>query len=99
MPILKELNLESNEFAADTLSQMYVAFMITPSIHYYLEEKQEIDYVLDVFIRTNSGGTSLSFSDLLMSIAIANWKGDARADIDDLVNKIWQGYNNERRTL
>lgn len=90
MPILKELNLEANEFAGETLSQMYVAFMIVPTIHYYLEEKQEIDYVLDVFIRTNSGGTSLSFSDLLMSIAIANWRGDARADIDNLVNNIWQ---------
>lgn len=90
MPILKELNLEANEFAGGTLSQMYVAFMIVPTIHYYLEEKQEIDYVLDVFIRTNSGGTSLSFSDLLMSIAIANWRGDARADIDNLVNNIWQ---------
>ena len=90
MPVLKGLNLESNEFAGETLSRMYVAFMIEPAIHYYLEEKQEIDYVLDVFIRTNSGGTALSFSDLLMSIAIANWRGDARADIDNLVQNVWQ---------
>ena len=90
LPVLRELGLESNDFAGETLARMYVAFVIEPSIHYYLEEKQEIDYVLDVFIRTNSGGTALSFSDLLMSIAIANWRGDARADIDTLVQNVWQ---------
>ena len=89
-PILRDLHLETNEFAGETLARIYVAFMIDSTIHYYLEEKQEIDYVLDVFIRTNSGGTALSFSDLLMSIAIANWQGDARADIDSLVQNGWQ---------
>ena len=89
-PILKELNLEDNEYAEETLCRMYSALRVEPTLHYYLEKKQDIDYVLDVFLRTNSGGTPLSFSDLLMSIAIANWKGDARADIDTLVGDVWQ---------
>ena len=55
--------------------------------HYYVEESQEIDRVLDIFIRTNQGGTPLSFSDLLMSITSANWE-DARERVDELVNLI-----------
>jgi hypothetical protein len=30
-------------------------------IHYFNEKSQEVDHVLDVFIRTNSGGTKLAF--------------------------------------
>jgi len=33
---------------------------------------------INIFIRTNSGGEPLSFSDLLMSITTAHWKSDAR---------------------
>src|SRR5690606_1879791 len=57
-------------------------------IHYFNESSQEIDHVLDVFIRTNSGGTKLDFSDLLMSIAVANWDGDFRQDLDNLISQI-----------
>jgi hypothetical protein len=45
--------------------------------------------VLDIFIRTNSGGEPLSFSDLLMSITTAHWKSDARKEIPDVVNKVF----------
>lgn len=90
LPYLKEHALESNEFAMETLTRLYVAMRIEKLIHYYNETSQQIDHVLDVFIRTNSGGTPLAFSDLLMSIAVANWKGDARKDIDELVRQVWQ---------
>jgi hypothetical protein len=43
----------------------------------------DIDRVLDIFIRTNSAGTVLSYSDLLLSIAAAQWgdRRDAREEI------------------
>ncbi len=100
LPYLREHNLEANEFALETLTRLYVAIRMERLIHYYNETSQDIDHVLDVFIRTNSGGTPLAFSDLLMSIAVANWQGDARKDIDDLVRQIWQsaemGFSIER---
>ena len=43
-------------------------------ISYYEEESQDIEKVLNIFIRTNSGGTVLSYSDLLLSIATAQWE-------------------------
>ncbi|HGO5853846.1 TPA: DUF262 domain-containing protein [Mannheimia haemolytica] len=58
-------------------------------INYFLEEEQDLNKALNIFIRINSGGTSLSFSDLIMSIAIANWKRkDARVEIHNLVDAI-----------
>jgi len=57
-----------------------------PIVAYYTEEDQDLDKVLHVFIRTNSGGTKLSYSDMLMSMATAQWRTlDARAEIHDKV--------------
>lgn len=89
-PYLENVDLSENEFAQDTLSQLYDVIRSQKIIHYFNETSQEIDHVLDVFIRTNSGGTKLDFSDLLMSIAVANWDGDFRKELDDLISHIHQ---------
>jgi hypothetical protein len=51
----------------------------------------------NIFIRLNNGGTVLSYSDLLLSIAVAQWsKIDARSEIHTLVdelNKIGTRFN------
>ena len=40
-----------------------------------------------IFIRVNSGGTKLSYSDLLLSIATAEWRNfDARKEIIEFVD-------------
>ena len=87
---INENGLANNEYAYDTLFTFYERIHTDKLINYYLEEDQEADKVLEIFIRTNSGGTPLSFSDLLMSIASANWKNiDARKEIEDLVGKVY----------
>lgn len=70
------------------LNQLHQAVHVKPVISFYEETSQDIDRVLDVFIRTNSGGMTLSHSDMLMSIATAHWKGDAREDINSAVQRI-----------
>ena len=58
-------------------------------VNYYEEEAQDLERVLNIFIRLNSGGTTLSYSDLLLSIAVAQWKQvDARAEIHKLVDEL-----------
>tara|TARA_B100001971_G_scaffold142603_1_gene131769 strand:- start:200 stop:1948 length:1749 start_codon:yes stop_codon:yes gene_type:complete len=47
----------------------------------------EIDDVLDIFIRVNSGGTKLSKTDLLMSTISASWER-ARDEVEDLLEDI-----------
>ena len=99
--IIERLGLkgsESESFAMETICQIYGLVWQIPTIHFYKEADQDIDRVLNVFIRTNSGGTQLSMSALLMSVAIAKWnddknqqdKTDPRAEIEDLVKSVWQ---------
>jgi uncharacterized protein with ParB-like and HNH nuclease domain len=58
-------------------------------INFFLEKEQNLDKALNIFIRINSGGKPLDFSDLIMSIAIANWETkDARKEIHHLVDSI-----------
>ena len=58
-------------------------------VNYFLEKEQDLQKALNIFIRINSGGLPLNFSDLIMSIAIANWKRkDARQEIHTLVDRV-----------
>ena len=61
LPQLHRLGLADNTFARKTLLKLYDVIRRQRIIHYFNESSQEIDHVLDVFIRTNSGGTKLDF--------------------------------------
>jgi uncharacterized protein with ParB-like and HNH nuclease domain len=93
----KENTNERMDFANDTLSRLYSVIHVNPTISYYLEQSKELDKVLNIFIRVNSGGTTLSYSDLLLSFATAQWeKRDAREEINkfvDEINEIGNGFN------
>lgn len=81
---------KDNKFAKRTIKTLYYRVFKDKLINYYLEDSQDIDTVLDIFIRTNSGGEPLSFSNLLMSITTANWKKrDARKVLPDTVKKVF----------
>lgn len=87
---IEERGWLSKPFTKDTIRQFRKVIFEDRLINYYLETTQEIDIVLDIFIRTNSGGEPLSFSDLLMSITTAHWKSDARKEIPDVVRKVFE---------
>jgi uncharacterized protein with ParB-like and HNH nuclease domain len=92
-----DLDKDNRKLAFTTLSRLLSVIRKNPTIAYYEEDSQELDRVLNIFIRLNSGGTVLSYSDLLLSIAVAQWKSlDAREEIHDLVdniNEIGSGFN------
>lgn len=90
LPQLQKLGFSETTFSRKTLLRLYDVIRRQRIIHYFNESSQEIDHVLDVFLRTNSGGTKLDFSDLLMSIAVANWDGDFRQALDGLIRQIHQ---------
>ena len=64
--------------------------------NYYEEKSQDYDKVLQVFVRANSAGQSLEYSDLLLATATAKWETlDARREINDFtdsLNDIGTGY-------
>ena len=87
---LIENNLLTNDFARKTLVKLYSKINEEELINFYTEEEQDQEKVLDVFLRTNSGGTTLSFSKLLMSIASANWtKFDARDEMKKIRDEVY----------
>lgn len=76
-------------FSIDILARLQEVIHSDRMINYFLEKEQDLDKALNIFIRINSGGEPLNFSDLLMSIAVANWnKKDARKEIHNLVDSI-----------
>jgi len=80
----------SNKFTKETIRQLWAVVQEKPLVNYYLELSQELTTVLDIFIRTNSGGEPLSFADLLMSIITASWKKlDARKEIPEVINAVF----------
>lgn len=85
------------KYANRALYKLHSVIHVNKVISYYLEQSTELDKVLNIFIRVNSGGTSLSYSDLLLSIATAQWESrDAREEINDFVdeiNEIGRGFN------
>ena len=86
-----DLEKEQNKRAHRTLFRLYEVIHNKPTIAYYQEENQDIEHVLSIFIRRNSGGTILSYSDLLLSIATSQWIDlDARKEIHQLVDDLNQ---------
>jgi hypothetical protein len=92
---LDENELKETEFSYRSLSILKNVIHSKPIINFFLETEQEIDKALNIFIRINSGGEPLNFSDLIMSIAVANWdKKDARREIHNLTDSIRdKGFN------
>lgn len=84
-----ELSTEQRRQARNVLRQLYRTIHDKELITYYEETEQDLERVLNIFIRMNSGGTPLSYSDLLLSIATAQWSTlDARQEIHRLVDEM-----------
>jgi hypothetical protein len=81
-----------------SLMRLWHVIKKEPVISYFLEEEHNLNKALKIFIRVNSAGTELSYSDMLLSIATAQWKElDAREEIyglvDDLNNSTSETFN------
>jgi uncharacterized protein with ParB-like and HNH nuclease domain len=80
---------ELPDISTNILSRLHEVVFTERSINYFLEKEQDLDKALNIFIRINSGGEPLGFSDLIMSIAIASWqKKNAREEIHALVDRV-----------
>ncbi|WP_417438949.1 DUF262 domain-containing protein [Idiomarina sp.] len=85
----ESLAREQRDVARSNLRHLVRTVHHKPMIFYYEESEQDLERVLNIFIRMNSGGTVLSYSDLLLSIAVAQWTNlDAREEIHSLVDEL-----------
>lgn len=86
---LRDHDLGNHPSAFETLFRLWSAVFEKRHLSYFMERTQSLDRVLDIFIRVNSQGEPLSKSDLLMSVATAQWKErDAREEIPATVRHI-----------
>lgn len=91
--IVEKMNIadELKSTSVKTLKKLYKTIRVNKKIHYYQEDTQNLDKVIDIFIRANSGGVPLAFSDLVMSVLVGKWK-DSGDKIDDLVKLLFAEY-------
>lgn len=81
--------IANDQLAMEMVTDLWEKVHSSQTVYFYQETDQDIERVLDIFIRVNSAGTQLSYSDLLLSIATAQWKErDARQEIHELVDAL-----------
>ncbi|PDW38181.1 DUF262 domain-containing protein [Helicobacter pylori] len=82
----REHELDGEESAL--LENLKNAFCTEKLISFFEETEKNLDKVLNIFIRVNSGGVKLSYSDLLMSILTASFSSDIRTKMNELVDTL-----------
>ncbi len=93
---VNEHKLEKNEL--DLLEKLKDAFHDKQLISFFEEKEKNLNKVLNIFIRVNSGGVKLSYSDLLMSILTASFSSDIREKMNELVDSLKEkGFPNVGR--
>ncbi|MEJ8626945.1 DUF262 domain-containing protein [Helicobacter pylori] len=81
-----EHGLKGNELGL--LEKLKDAFHTKQLISFFEETEKNLNKVLNIFIRFNSGGVKLSYSDLLMSILTASFSSDIREKMNELVDTL-----------
>ncbi|GAA8259978.1 hypothetical protein HpKG66_11180 [Helicobacter pylori] len=77
------------------LEKLKNAFLHQQLISFFEETEKNLNKVLNIFIRVNSGGVKLSYSDLLMSILTASFSSDIREKMNELVDALKEkGFSN-----
>ncbi|GAA6993849.1 DUF262 domain-containing protein [Helicobacter pylori] len=82
----KDHGIEGN--ALNLLEKLNKAFHTDKLISFFEEKEKNLNKVLNIFIRVNSGGVKLSYSDLLMSILTASFSSDIREKMNELVDAL-----------
>ncbi|NLA25414.1 MAG: DUF262 domain-containing protein, partial [Bacteroidales bacterium] len=85
--IISEYKIELTDFQKNNVAKLCSYLKAEKIIYYYPEVEKDYDKVLDIFVRTNSGGTKLSYSDLLFSTIKSKWS-DSRNKFESLLNSI-----------
>ncbi|TPH99004.1 DUF262 domain-containing protein [Helicobacter pylori] len=80
---------------SELLETLNKAFHDKQLISFFEETEKNLNKVLNIFIRVNSGGVKLSYSDLLMSILTASFSSDIREKMNALVDVLKdRGFSN-----
>jgi uncharacterized protein with ParB-like and HNH nuclease domain len=94
---LVEFTEEQRDIANTHIGRLHSRIHTSRLLNYYEEKSQDYDKVVEAFIRANTGGVKLEYSDILLSTATAKWNNlNAREEIHnftDSINEIGSGYS------
>lgn len=79
--------LNSKRFIKKALRDLHKRICEEKLINYFKVTKDDLDDILKIFIRVNSGGTILSKTDLLFSTIVATWE-DGRDEIEAFIKSL-----------
>jgi uncharacterized protein with ParB-like and HNH nuclease domain len=88
--IKSDILIDITDSANGNIFKLWSKLNYDKLITYYEEKTQDYDKVLDIFIRTNSGGQKLSYSDLLFSYIKLHWN-EARDKFIELLKELNEG--------
>jgi hypothetical protein len=77
----------TDERALNILCRLHERLTVKQIINYFPIYNQNLDEVLDIFVRVNSAGTQLSRTDLLFSTIVASWES-GREEIEEFLQRI-----------
>ena len=88
---------EQKDIANVHIGRLHSRIHTARLLNYYEEKSQVYDKVVEAFIRANTGGIKLEYSDILLSTATAKWvRLNAREEIHnftDSINSIGSGFS------
>jgi Protein of unknown function DUF262 len=84
-----EALMASKKDIKKALSKLFHKLHTEEILNYFEVQSDDIDAVLEIFARVNSGGKTLSKSDLLFSTIVAHWN-DGRDNMEELLLQINQ---------
>lgn len=94
---LKDFTDDQKDIANSHIGRLHSRIHTSRLLNYYEEKSQDYDKVVEAFIRANTGGVKLEYSDILLSTATAKWVNlNAREEIHsftDNINAIGSGYS------
>ena len=83
----KEIIQSNRRQIKENVRTLHQRLVIEELLNYYEIDDPDLDNILDIFVRVNSGGTVLSKSDLLFSTIVAHWQ-NGREEIEDFLKAI-----------
>lgn len=84
---IKEVIKVKRKLIKQNLRILHQRIVLEKIISYFNVDKEDLDEILDIFVRVNSGGTILTRSDLLFSTIVSYWE-DGRSEIEKLILEI-----------
>lgn len=81
--------LDTNKFALEAVNKLSSLFQSNDVLNAYeISDDKDLQHVLNVFVRTNSGGKPLTKGDLLLSVITVNWANQHQTNARDYVLEI-----------